>query len=592
MTDPVLPTTPRLTDLWTDALQNMNGALTGVMSGVPMAKTTKPFDPATVMKAVTDFGMSLGNQPAQLFNLQTQAIKQWSDFWMSSLTPRTAETRPMVAPVRGDRRFGDEEWSDSPYYRTLRDAYLLAGMQMHQMVDLADTPDGASKAMVNFLLEQYLNAVAPTNFLLTNPQAMKRTLETGGANLVSGFANMLQDLSTGKGIVKRRSTDVFKKGENIAATPGSVVFQNHLFQLIQYDPVTPDVHQQPILYVPPLVNKYYMIDLQPKSSLIRWMVGQGRTVFVVSWVNPDDTHRDYGLTEYVRDGIIAAIGAVGKATGETVVDLFGFCMGGTLIAVALAVLAARGKAAQVGSATRIGSMVDFADMRGWAAFTDEAHLDALEGHLENQGYIDSSELQQLFSAMRSNDLIWTSVVNHYLLDKEAPPSDLMFWFEDGSNIPEAFLKTYNQGLLKGNALRIPGAVEVDGVPIDLSKITTPLLLIALKDDHVSAWEAVYAGAKLFGGPVTFILGGSGHNAGVINPPAANKHGYWRNPNLPETADAWLEGAEKHPGSWWPVWDAWLTGHGDGKRVPPRVVGSGPLPALEPAPGSYMRTSHP
>lgn len=591
MNDPAIPSGPRLTDLWSDALSNMNGALTGLMGAGPAVKATQPFDPAAVMKAVTEFGISISGQPAHLINLQTQAIKQWSDFWISSFSPRTPETKPIVEPQRGDRRFSDAEWNDSPYYRTLRDAYLLAGTQMHQMVDIAQTGDPSSRAMVNFLLEQYLNAVAPTNFLMTNPQAMRRTLETGGANLVSGFANLLEDLSAGKGIVQRRAASVFRKGENIAATPGSVVFQNHLFQLIQYDPQTPDVHQRPILYVPPLVNKYYMIDLQPKSSLIRWLVEQGRTVFVISWVNPDDSHRDKGLTEYVREGIIEAIAATRQATGEKVIDLFGFCMGGTLIALTLGVLAARRQAGQIGTATLIGSMVDFADMRGWAAFTDEAHLDALDAHLQNQGYIDAAELQQLFSAMRSNDLIWSSVVNHYLLDKEAPPSDLMFWFEDGSRIPEAFLKTYNQGLLKANELRVPGAVEVDGVRIDLSKIKTPLMLIALKDDHVSAWEAVYAGAKLFGGPVTFVLGGSGHNAGVINPPAANKHGYWLNPTLVDGAADWLAAAEKMPGSWWPAWDAWLTEHGGGKRQPARIVGSGALPAIEPAPGSYININH-
>lgn len=582
---------PQLVDQWRDALNHMNRALVQVAGSAKTPNATRPFDMAAVGAAVAQFGLSVGSQPKALFDLQMQAMKQWSDFWMSSLLPRSDEREPVIAPDKGDRRFSDEQWNDSAYYRTLRDAYLLASQQMRALAGLSDAPDSPNRKMVEFLLDQYLNAVAPTNFPMTNPQAVKLTIETGGANLVAGFANLLHDVSSGKGIVRRRTADVFKKGENIAATPGSVVFQNHLFQLIQYDPLTPDVHQRPLVYVPPLVNKYYMIDLQPKSSLVRWLVEQGRTVFVVSWVNPDASLRDCGVTEYVRDGVIEAIGAARRATGEDSVDLFSFCMGGTLVALALGVLAARKQADQVGTATLIGALVDFSDMRGWAAFTEGAHLDALNNHLKKNGFIDTFELQQLFAAMRSNDLIWSSVVNHYLLDKQAPPSDLLFWFEDGSRIPEAFLKTYNHGLLKDNALPIPGAVEIDGVKIDLSSITTPLLIIALKDDHVSAWEAVYQGARLFGGPVEFILGGSGHNAGVINPPAANKHGYWRNPVLAETADAWLEAAEKMPGSWWPVWDRWLTAHGPSGRVAPRIPGSGALPALEPAPGSYVLTTH-
>jgi polyhydroxyalkanoate synthase len=441
--------------------------------------------------------------------------------------------------------------------------------------------------MINFLVDQYLNAIAPTNFAMTNPEVVKRTIETSGANLAQGFAHLIEDVADGKGIVRRRTADVFEKGKTIAATPGSVVFQNHLFQLIQYDPATPDVAAEPLLYVPPLVNKFYMIDLQPKSSLVKWLVDQGRTVFVISWINPDESHRDCGVEQYVLDGIVEAIGATRKASGAAKVDLFSFCLGGTLVAVTLAWLQAKGRADEVNTATLIGSMVDFADMRDWAAFVHEAHLDALEGHLEQQGFIESTELQQLFAAVRSNDLIWSAVINHYLLDRDAPPSDLLYWFEDGARIPHAFLKSYNRGLLFSNALKEKSGFTVGGVEIDLAKVTTPIMLIALKDDHVSAWSAVYDGGKLFGGPVTFVLGGSGHNAGVINPPAANKHGFWISAAAPDNADTWLAGAEKHDGSWWPFWDGWLVAHGSGDRVPSRV----PTDPIEPAPGSYVAMTH-
>jgi len=302
-------------------------------------------------------------------------------------------------------------------------------------------------------------------------------------------------------------------------------------------------------------------------------------VFVISWVNPTEAHKNKGVGDYVLDGIVEAIGQVRSRTGASP-DLFAFCLGGTLVAIALAWLAAKGRAAEVNSATLIGSLVDFADMRDWSAFVHEGHLAALEDHLEDQGYIDSLELQRLFAAMRANDLIWSSVVNHYLLDKQAPPSDLLYWFEDGARIPTAFLKSYNRDLLLNNKLAEPAGFEVGGVPIDLGAIKTPMLVIALKDDHVSAWEAVYRGARDIG--ADFILGGSGHNAGVINPPAANKHGFWTNDAKPADAEQWLGSATRHEGSWWPTWTEWLNAHGSNKPVVARSIKNG----IEPAPGRY------
>ena len=345
--------------------------------------------------------------------------------------------------------------------------------------------------MARFLLDQYLNAVAPTNFAATNPEVVKRVKETGGANLVQGFLNLLEDVGSGKGIVQRRTDpDAFEKGKTIAATPGAVVYENALFQLIQYNPSTDKVAAEPLLYVPPLVNRYYMIDLVPRQSLVKWLVEEGRTVFVISWVNPGPEHKGKSVEDYVLEGIVTAIEQVRKATGNAP-DLFSFCLGGTLVAIALAWLAAKGRADDVNSATLIGALVDFSDMRDWSAFVHEAHLGAIEDHLEAQGFADSLELQRLFAAMRANDLIWSSVVNHYLLDRPAPPSDLLYWFEDGARIPAAFLKSYNRELLLGNRLKEPAGFMVGDVAIDLAAITTPTLVIALKDDHVSAWEAVY-----------------------------------------------------------------------------------------------------
>ncbi|MEO5494161.1 MAG: alpha/beta fold hydrolase [Sphingomonas sp.] len=567
--------------LWQDALANITTAMTTAARAPVKSEATRPYDPLALMRTVSDFAVGLGRNPQHLLEVQLQAAREWGDFWSAAFLPKPDAEKPR------DRRFASSEWQDNPYYRTIRDAYLLASKQIRSVASVAEKGDTPNAAMIDFLVDQYLNAIAPTNFAMTNPDVVKRTVETGGANLAQGFAHLIEDVAEGKGIVRRRTANAFEKGKTIAATPGSVVFQNHLFQLIQYDPATKDVATEPLLYVPPLVNKFYMIDLQPKSSLVKWLVDQGRTVFVISWVNPDESHRDCGVEQYVLDGIVEAIGQARERSGGDKIDLFSFCLGGTLVSVALAWLQAKGRANEVNTATLIGSMVDFADMRDWAAFVHEAHLEALEGHLERQGFIDSTELQQLFAAVRSNDLIWSSVINHYLLDKAAPPSDLLYWFEDGARIPHAFLKSYNRGLLASNALKEKTGFQVGGVEIDLSAVKTPIFLIALKDDHVSAWSAVYDGAKLFGGPVTCVLGGSGHNAGVINPPSANKHGFWTSDARPDGAQEWLAGATRNDGSWWPAWDRWLTDHGSGKRVPARP----PADPIEPAPGSYVSITH-
>ncbi|MFL6855346.1 MAG: PHA/PHB synthase family protein, partial [Sphingomicrobium sp.] len=510
--------------------------------------------------------------PAELMEVQLAAAKQWGDFWTGTLAGGVSE-KPR------DRRFSAPEWQDDAYYRAIRDAYLLASKQLRDVVSLSDG-NASSTAMASFLLDQYLNAISPANFAATNPEVVKRTKETNGANLVQGFANLIEDIASGKGIVQRRTDPTaFEKGKTIAATPGEVVFENDLFQLIQYTPTTGKVAAEPLLYVPPLVNRFYMIDLVPRQSLVKWLVDEGRTVFVISWVNPTEAHKDKGVGDYVLDGIVEAIGQVRKRTG-TSPDLFAFCLGGTLVAIALAWLAAKKRADEVNSATLIGSLVDFADMRDWSAFVHEGHLAALEDHLEDQGFIDSLELQRLFAAMRANDLIWSSVVNHYLLDRPAPASDLLYWFEDGARIPAAFLKSYNRDLLLGNKLKEPAGFEVGGIPIDLAAIKSPMLVIALKDDHVSAWEAVYRGARHIG--ADFILGGSGHNAGVINPPSANKHGFWTSKDQPADANDWLAAATRHEGSWWPTWTEWLTAHGSKKPVPARSIDDG----IEPAPGRY------
>jgi len=537
-----------------------------------MKKAPLPFDPFALAQAAGEAAIGLAASPGELLNVQLEAARQWGAFWSGALAGKPSE-RPR------DRRFAAPEWQDDPYYRAIRDSYLLASRQLREAVDRT-AGESSNGAMARFLLDQYLNAVAPTNFATTNPDVVKRVKETGGANLVQGFLNLLEDVGSGKGIVQRRTDpNAFEKGKTIAATPGAVVFENELFQLIQYNPATDKVAAEPLLYVPPLVNRYYMIDLVPRQSLVKWLVDKGRTVFVISWVNPGPELKDTGVGDYVLTGIVAAIEQARERTGSAP-DIFSFCLGGTLAAIALAWLAAEGRPEEVNSATLIGALVDFSDMRDWSAFVHEAHLGVLEEYLETQGFADSLELQRLFAAMRANDLIWSSVINHYLLDRPAPASDLLYWFEDGTRIPAAFLKSYNRELLLENRLKEPAGFMVGDVAIDLAAITTPTLVIALKDDHVSAWEAVYSGARHLG--ADFLMGGSGHNAGIVNPPSANKHGYWTNAKHPEDPHEWLETATRHDGSWWPWWTKWLDKQGTGKTVSARQ----PKDPIEPAPGRY------
>lgn len=550
--------------------------------------TPKPFDAAAPLRAFTEFAAHLWSNPAQIFAAQQEAAADWMKLWSSAASRAAGHApEPLIAPERGDRRFNDPAWSEDPGFDYLKQAYLLTARRTLAMIDGAEGLDEGARTRARFFTEQYLHAISPANFAFSNPEAIRRAIDTGSISLLSGLANLLADTAADAG-VQRRSTEDFELGVTLAATPGSVVYQNELMQLIQYAPTTEEVYKRPLLYVPPLVNKYYLLDLQPKSSLIRWLIEQGHTVFVVSWVNPGPELADMDVADYVRLGPIAALDAIEQATGERETGLFGFCMGGTIVAMALAWLAAKGQGDRVASATTIGTMFDYARLGQWSTFSEPEQLRAMERHLLHKGFMAAQDLQALFSAVRANDLIWSSVVNHYLLDREAPPSDILYWFADGAHIPRAFLLSWARDVLRDNKLKEPGGIVLDGVALDLGAVKTPLLAISLKDDHVSAWQATYDSARLFGGDVAFLLGGSGHNAGVINPPSANKHGFWVNDDMPATAEQWLDGAEKKEGSWWPHWHALLSDDGKAAKVPARVPGKGKLKAIEPAPGSYVR----
>jgi poly[(R)-3-hydroxyalkanoate] polymerase subunit PhaC len=583
------PSPSELADAWSRVIAGALGLAAASARRAADPHAPKAFDPTAPARALGEFAAHLWSNPAELMKAQQQAASDWMKLWSAAAARATGKAaEPVIAPERGDRRFNDPAWSEEPVFDYLKQAYLLTAKRALDMVENAEGLDEGARTRAAFFTRQYLDSISPANFAFTNPEAIRRAIDTGSISLLSGFANLLADAAVDGGLPQRRASEDFELGVTLATTPGSVVYQNALMQLIQYAPATEQVYRRPLLYIPPLVNKYYLLDLQPKSSLIRWLVEQGHSVFVVSWVNPGPELADTDVGDYIRLGPIAALDAIEQATGERTVDLFGFCMGGTLVAMALAYLAAKGEGGRVASATTIGSMFDFSRLGQWATFSEPEQLRAMERHLLHKGFLAKQDLQALFSAVRANDLIWSSVVNHYLLDKEAPPSDILYWFADGAHIPRAFLLSWTRDVLRDNKLREPGALVLDGTPLDLAAIETPLLAISLKDDHVSAWQATYDSARLFGGEVRFLLGGSGHNAGVINPPSANKHGYWVNDTMPESAEAWLEAAEKKEGSWWPRWQAWLSQDGKAEKVPARVPGDGKLKALEPAPGSYVR----
>jgi len=560
------PDPAALAAAWGRVIEN---GLAALQAGATPA-TGLAFDPAAPARAMADFTAQLWSNPLALLQASQAAASEWMELWGAAARRAAGqEVEPVIAPERGDRRFNDPAWSEEPVFDYLKQAYLLAARQATDLVAKADGIDEATRTRAEFYTQAWLAALSPANFAFTNPEAIRRAIETGSISLLSGLANLLADAATEAKLPVRRASAGFALGKDLAATPGSVVFQNELMQLIQYAPATETVFRRPLLYVPPLVNKYYLLDLQPKSSLIRWLVEQGHTLFVISWINPGPELADKGLDDYLAEGPLAALDAIAKATGEKAVDLFGFCMGGTLAAMATA----RAAPGRVASLTTIGSMFDFANMGQWATFREPAQLEAMERHLEARGIMAAHELQALFSVVRANDLIWSSVVSHYLLDQEAPPSDILHWFADGANIPRAFLLDWAKRILVANELTRLGALAFD----------TPAMVISLKDDHVSAWQATYDGAKLLGGETRFLLGGSGHNAGVINPPSANRHGYWTNDAMPATAEQWLEGATRHEGSWWPEWQAWLVRDGAAK-----VKARKPKNEIEPAPGSYVR----
>jgi len=539
------------------------------------------------------FFQAWGQLLADPFKLAESNMKFWQDsmaLWQSTMLKMMGQApKSVVEPQQGDRRFKHEDWQQNFLYDYVKQSYLIAARHLHQTLGHVEGLDPHTAKKVDFYTRQYIDAVSPSNFLLTNPEVMRETVASGGQNLVKGLNNLLDDLSRGGGSqVRLRMTDekAFKLGINIATTPGKVVFQNDLIQLIQYYPANGPVFRRPLLVIPPWINKYYILDLREKNSFIKWAVEQGHTVFVVSWVNPDEKLAHKRFDDYLAEGVLAALDAIERATGEREANVIGYCLGGTLLASALGYLAQK-KDERIASATFMASMIDFSEAGELEVFIDEKQVAALEKRMKERGYLEGSEMATTFNMLRSNDLIWSFVVNNYLLGRDPFPFDLLYWNSDSTRMPAAMHSFYLRNLYIKNLLAKPGGIELGGVAIDLPRVKTPLYFVSTVEDHIAPWRSTYAGAKLFTGPVRFVLGGSGHIAGIVNPPAGNKYSYWTNPKLPEQPEQWQKGASQHPGSWWPDWAGWVAQHG-GDKVPERIPGKGKLKAIEDAPGAYAR----
>jgi polyhydroxyalkanoate synthase len=535
-------------------------------------------------------GVSLA--PESLGSLQAEYLKSATALWNGSLTslqPDAATGQVPKAPALKDRRFSASEWSANPSASYMAQMYLLNSRTLMQMADSVQG-DAKTKARIRFAVQQWIDAASPSNFLATNPEALQLALQTKGESLSKGIQQLMGDIR--KGQVSQTDESVFEVGRNVASSEGAVVFENELFQLIEYKPLTPTVHERPMLFVPPCINKYYILDLQPGNSVIRYTVEQGHRVFVVSWRNPDESLKDKTWDDYIEHAALKAIEVVRRITKTDTINTLGFCVGGTILSTALAVLAARGEH-PAHSVTLLTTLLDFSDTGILDIFVDETLVKAREMTIgadapSGPGLLKGQELATTFSFLRPNDLVWNYVVGNYLKGEAPPPFDLLYWNGDATNLPGPMYCWYLRHMYLQNELRKPGALTVCGQKVDLGKIKAPVYFYGSREDHIVPWMAAYRSVALFKGKRRFVLGASGHIAGVINPPAQRKRSHWTNDQLPDDAQAWLDGATEHAGSWWPDWAGWLKSHAGGQMPAPRSYGGRGFKAIEPAPGRYVK----
>ena len=548
-----------------------------------------------ISDSVTDVTTTLGKvseywlaDPERTLQAQTQLFSRYMDLWNASIKRMAGEdTKDVVAPERGDRRFVDPEWNENPFFDFLKQAYLITSGWVSDLVEKTEGLDEHTKHKAVFYTQQLVNSLSPTNFPVTNPEVLRETMATSGENLVRGMKMLAEDIQSGDGELKLRQADnkAFTFGKDVANTPGKVIAQNDVCQVIQYEASTETVLKRPLVIVPPWINKFYILDLNPQKSFIQWCVDQGHTVFVISWINPDERQAGKSFEHYAREGIINTLDIVEDVTGEHEMDVIGYCVGGTLLAVTLALMA-RWKDNRIKTATFFTTQVDFTYAGDLKVFVDDEQISRVEKSMATKGYLEGASMAGAFNMLRSRDLIWPYVVNNYMKGKEPLPFDLLYWNSDSTRMPAANHSFYLRNCYLENRLS-HGTMEVAGEKLDLSEVKVPIYNLATREDHIAPAKSAYLGSQFFGGKVTYVLSGSGHIAGVVNPPAMQKYQYWTGGKPVGTLEDWMAKAEEHPGSWWPHWDRWLRDHGD-EQVPARAIGSKKHQPIEDAPGSYVQ----
>ncbi|WP_412546073.1 class I poly(R)-hydroxyalkanoic acid synthase [Maricaulis sp. MIT060901] len=561
----------------------MSDVVAKALEGDPVLPQADPFHSASEFGEVWS---QIISQPELVMQAQADLMKGYLDLW-SNTTKRvvTGDEQAAIKPEAGDKRWRSKDWNENPVFDAIKQSYLLNQHFLMGLVHGVDGVDDKTKRKVEFLTKQMTDALAPTNFALTNPDVIRETMQSRGENLTRGLKNLMADLEKGHGRLALTQTDMegFKVGQDLATTAGEVVFENDIIELIQYAPTTETVKKRPLLISPPWINKFYILDLREKNSMIRWLTKQGFTVFLISWVNPGPELKDKTFEDYMHQGLLAAIDAVEEATGETSVNTVGYCVGGTLLASTLAYLEATGQPDRIASATFFAAQTDFELAGDLLIFIDDEWMKEIGRLMDAQGgVLDGRTMADTFNLLRSNDLVWSFTINNYLLGRQPQAFDLLYWNADQTRMPKALHLWYLDNMYRNNRLS-KGELSFGDVPLELSAVKTPIYMQASRDDHIAPYPSVYKGAKRFGGPVRYMMAGSGHIAGVINHPDANKYQHWTNDDLPETVDDWIAGAVEHPGSWWLDWREWLNER-SGEDVPARTPGDGNLAAIRPAPG--------
>lgn len=542
------------------------------------------FDPEVVMQTLSTAMMKMAKKPEKFEALRKRYLKDFQELLQSAMDNLQGQiAKIFLEPEPGDKRFQDPAWKHNPFFSLLQQSYLLNARFMKEAVSSIEGLDPITQHKLMFYTSHLCDALSPTNFPMTNPAVLQETWESSGRNLIRGFQKYLEDVGSGRWHVGMTDMKAFELGKTIAATPGKVVFQNDLFQLIQYEPLSKQVARRPLLIIPPWINKYYIFDLRQENSFVRWALESGLSVFIISWVNPDKRHSDKTLADYTLEGVKAAIDQVCKITGESKVNALGYCNGGTLLSLLMAYLRIK-KKNPIASATLLVTPVDFSKADGMGIYRCEHQQRKLEEYVRKKGYLEGKYMVQAFALLRANDLIWSAYVNNYLMGREPFPFDMLYWNCDPLRMPAKMHMTYLRDVVIENRLMSPGSLFIKDVPIDFGQITTPLFVMAAHEDHIAPWRSVYPISRMARSlSKRFILSASGHVASVINHPSRNKYHYWTSASLPDEADEWLKTAERHEGSWWNEWRQWLDSYGGG-TVPARPVPKGRI--LEDAPGSY------